>query len=267
MDRIIAVTNQKGGVGKTTTSVNLASSLGHIGKRVLLVDMDPQGNATSGVGLDKRALKSSIYNILVDGIDINQAVSRTEYKNLDIIGSSIAFAGAELELAELENRESIFQRSLIPLKDAYDYIIIDSPPSLGLITTNALCASDGIIVPLQCEFYALEGLSQLMNTVRTVKRKYNKNLELNGVVFTMYDGRLKLSLQVEEEIRKFFKDKVYETHIPRTVRLSEAPSFGKPVLYFDKNCKGSKSYLELAREVVKRGEKACQERQAVLERV
>lgn len=255
MKKIIAVTNQKGGVGKTTTSVNLAASLGHLGKKILLIDMDPQGNTTSGVGIDKRSVEKSIYDVLIKKSEINSVIVKTEFKNLDVIPSSMALSGAELELSNLEYREFSLKSALANISKNYDFIFIDCPPSLGLITTNALCASNGIIVPLQCEFYALEGLSQLMSTVRRIKRQYNNELELEGLVFTMYDKRLKLTLQVKAEIEKFFKDKVYNAYIPRTVRLSESPSFGKPVFYFDKNSKGSKAYLDLAREFIKRNKK------------
>lgn len=270
MKKIIAITNQKGGVGKTTTSLNLAASVGFFGEKVLLVDMDPQGNSTSGVGIDKRTIENSIYDVLIKKADINSVVKKTEFKNLDIIPSSIALSGAELELSNMDDREFSLRGSLEQILDKYDYIFIDCPPSLGLITTNALCASDRILVPLQCEFYALEGLSQLMSTVRRIKRQYNERLELEGLVFTMYDKRLKLTLQVREEIEKFFKDKVYKTFIPRTVRLSESPSFGKPVVYFDKSCKGSKAYLDLAKELIKRRKKEetkCQENKADWEKV
>lgn len=254
MKKIIAITNQKGGVGKTTTSVNLAASVGYLGKKVLLIDMDPQGNTTSGVGIDKRSIKGSIYDVLVKNEDVNMVINSTGFTNLDIIPSNMNLSGAELELSRVDGREYVLKRSIEEIATRYDYIFIDCPPSLGLLTTNVLCASNDIIVPLQCEFYALEGLSQLMGTVRRIKRKYNESLDLDGLVFTMYDKRLKLTLQVREEIEKFFSDKVYNIVIPRTVRLSEAPSFGKPVLYFDKNCKASKAYMDLAKELIKKEE-------------
>lgn len=270
MSNIIAITNQKGGVGKTTTAVNLAASMGHLGKKVLLVDMDPQGNTTSGVGVDKREVECSIYDVLIGKVDAQKAAKKTEFKNLDIIPSNMALAGAEVELVSVEKREFALKNALENIADQYDYVFIDCPPSLGLVTTNALCASGGIIVPLQCEFFALEGLTQLMSTVKKIKKLYNPRLDLEGIVFTMYDRRLKLTVQVRFEIEKFFKDKMYKTRIPRTVRLSEAPSFGKPVLYFDKLSKGAKAYLDLAKEIVKKEKKdviECRQKREVLEKV
>ena len=237
MGKIIAVTNQKGGVGKTTTAVNTAAGIAKLGFRVLLIDTDPQGNATSGVGVDKRSVKYSSYSIMVDEVKAEDAVVHTEFENLDVIPSSIELAAAELELADFDHRESRLKNALAPIKSGYDYILIDCPPSLGLITTNALCASDTILVPIQPEYYALEGLSQLIATVRLVKRKYNPYLEIEGVLLTMYDGRLNLTQQVVQEVKKFFPKKVFSAVIPRGVRLSEAPSFGMPIMYFDKSCK------------------------------
>lgn len=250
MAKVIAIANQKGGVGKTTTAVNLAACLGALGKRALLVDIDPQGNATSGVNVDKRQLTKSTYNILVDGLSAEECLFSTQYENLHIIPSSLNLAAAELEIADSSHRESILKNAILPIKFNYDYILIDCPPSLGLITANALTAADTILVPIQCEYYALEGLSQLMSTVRRVKRQYNSSLELEGVLLTMYDGRLNLTQQVVEEVKKFFPRKVFKTVIPRGVRLSEAPSFGMPVIYYDKSCKGSLAYSELAEEIV-----------------
>lgn len=249
MGKIIAVTNQKGGVGKTTTAVNTAAGIAKLGYKVLLADTDPQGNATSGVGVDKRAVKHSVYSIMVDEIRTEEAVVHTEFENLDVIPSSIELAAAELELADFEHREARLKNALASVKSEYDYILIDCPPSLGLITTNALCASDTILVPIQPEYYALEGLSQLIATVRLVKRKYNPYLEIEGVLLTMYDGRLNLTQQVVQEVKKFFPKKVFSSVIPRGVRLSEAPSFGMPIMYFDKSCKGSVAYMDLAREI------------------
>lgn len=252
MGKIIAVTNQKGGVGKTTTAVNTSAGIAKLGYRVLLIDTDPQGNATSGVGVDKRSVKYSSYSIMVDEVRAEDAVVHTEFENLNVIPSSIELAAAELELADFEHREARLKNALAAVKPEYDYILIDCPPSLGLITTNALCASDTILVPIQPEYYALEGLSQLIATVRLVKRKYNPYLEIEGVLLTMYDGRLNLTQQVVQEVKKFFPKKVFSSVIPRGVRLSEAPSFGMPVMYFDKSCKGASAYMDLAREITGR---------------
>lgn len=249
MGKIIAIANQKGGVGKTTTSVNLAAGLGKLGKKALLIDIDPQGNATSGVGVDKRAVKYSTYDVFVEGVSGKDTVVSTEYDNLDLMPSSLDLAAAELEIADRNHRESILKNAVIELRPKYDYIIIDCPPSLGLITVNALCLSDTILVPIQCEYYALEGLSQLMNTVRRVKRSYNERLDIEGVLLTMYDGRLNLTQQVVEEVKRFFPRKVFNTVIPRAVRLSEAPSFGTPIMYYDRAGKGSAAYMELAQEI------------------
>lgn len=250
MGKIIAIANQKGGVGKTTTAVNLAASLGSLGKKTLLIDIDPQGNSSSGVGVDRRKLKSTVYEILLDEAKASDVRIHTGFQNLDLIPSSMDLAAAELELVSLKNREAILRCAILPLRSEYDYIILDCPPSLGIITTNALCLADTLLVPVQCEYYALEGLSQLMNSVRRVKRQYNEQLDIEGVLLTMYDGRLNLTQQVVDEVKRYFPRKVFATVVPRTVRLSEAPSFGKPVLYFDRTSKGSTAYEALAMEII-----------------
>lgn len=251
MGKMIAIANQKGGVGKTTTSVNLASALGQNGKKTLLVDIDPQGNATSGVGVDRRKLETTVYEMLIGEVKADQVRIHTAFQNLDVLPSSMDLAAAEIELVEMEHRESILKMALAALRETYDYIIVDCPPSLGIITTNALCAADTLLVPIQCEYYALEGLSQLMNTVRRIKRAYNEQLDIEGVLLTMFDGRLNLTQQVVEEVKKYFPRKVFSTVIPRTVRLSEAPSFGRPIGYFDKGSKGAMAYESLAKEVIR----------------
>lgn len=252
MAKIIAVSNQKGGVGKTTSAVNLAAAFGYFGKKTLLIDIDPQGNATSGVGIDRRSAKFSTYDILVNDKKASECIVETRFKNLSVIPSSLDLAAAELEIVDRNHRESLFKAALAPIKGNYDYIFIDCPPSLGLITINALCAADTVLLPIQCEYYALEGLSQLMNTVRRVKRMYNPRLDIEGIVLTMYDGRLNLTQQVVAEVKKYFPKKVYSTPIPRGVRISEAPSFGQPVIYYDKGCKGSEAYTELGKEILKK---------------
>ncbi len=250
MGKVIAVANQKGGVGKTTTAVNLASCVAAIGKKVLLVDLDPQGNSTSGFGISKRNVKGSVYNLLIKDLLPEQTICKTEYR-VDVIPSNIALSGAGIELVELERRESRLREGLAPLINSYDFIFIDCPPSLDLLTLNGLCACDTLLIPIQCEFYALEGLSELMSTVRNVKARYNQYLDIEGIVLTMYDGRLNLTLQVLNEIKKHFPNKLYKTTIPRNVRLSEAPSFGAPINYYDIHSKGAESYLDLAVEFVK----------------
>ena len=248
MAKTVAILNQKGGVGKTTTAVNLTACVGAEGKKALLIDIDPQGNSTSGFGVDKRKTEVSSYAVLTGTKTAKEAVIHTAFQNVDLIASNMNLAGAELEIIDRKNRESLLKTAVAPVWGDYDYIFLDCPPSLGLITLNALTCADTFLVPIQCEYYALEGLSQLMATVRQIKRLYNPYIELEGVLLTMYDGRLNLTQQVVEEVKKFFPKKVYKTTIPRNVRLSEAPSFGQPVLYYDKSSKGAVAYGELARE-------------------
>ncbi len=252
MGKIIAIVNQKGGVGKTTTAVNLASGVGLAGKKVLLVDADPQGNSTSGFGINKKQVKTTSYEMLIGTGKLESAVIKTEFKNVDVVPSSMDLAAAEVDLIEIEHREAQLKMALAASRDNYDYIFIDCPPSLGLITINALNASDTVLVPIQCEYFALEGLSQLMASVRQVKRLYNPTLEIEGIVLTMYDGRLNLTGQVVSEIKKYFANKLYKTVIPRAVRLSEAPSYGMPIQYYDKRSKGSEAYSDLAKEFLKK---------------
>ena len=252
MGKIIAFANQKGGVGKTTTAINLAAALFERGKRMLLCDFDPQGNATSGFGVDPRSLETSVYDLIVsDGLtaeDVKQAIVSTKW--VDLIGANVNLAGAELDLIGLEHREYRLKNVLDLVKDEYDFIFIDCPPSLGLLTLNCLCAADSFLVPLQCEYYALEGLSQLMQTVRMVKKAMNPPLALEGVLLTMFDGRTNLSIQVVEEVKKHFPGEVFSSVVPRNVRLSEAPSHGKPITEYDRMCRGAEAYLSLADEIL-----------------
>ena len=251
MCKTIAIVNQKGGVGKTTTAVNLTAALGSKGYRILLVDIDPQGNSTSGLGINKRGLEKSSYSVLIGNSSAKDAIVKTEFDNVWVMPSSMDLAGAELELVDLEKREAKLKNALALVSDEFDFIFLDCPPSLGLITLNGLVAADTLMVPIQCEFYALEGLSQLIATVRTVKRLYNPLIEIEGVLLTMYDGRLNLTQQVVDEVKKCFPKKVYSTYIPRNVRLSEAPSYGQPVMYYDKSSKGAYAYSDLADEFLK----------------
>lgn len=255
MGKTIAIANQKGGVGKTTTSVNLSACLATLGKRVLLVDTDPQGNATSGVGINKADISACIYNVLVDDVEAEAARVTTNIENLDVIPATIQLAGAEIELVTTISREVRLKKALEDMKDDYDYIIIDCPPSLGIMTINALTASDSVLIPVQCEFYALEGLSQLLNTVRLVQKHLNKDLMIEGVLLTMLDARTNLGIQVIEEVKKYFQDKVYNSIIPRNVRLGEAPSHGKPIITYDPKSRGAEVYLDLAKEVLANGER------------
>ena len=252
MGKIIAVTNQKGGVGKTTTAVNLAASLAYKGKQVLLVDSDPQGNSTSGVGIEKEQIKYSLYDCLASLDLVQDAILKTRQKNLSIIPSKNDLSAAEIELAGEENREFILKNALSSIKKDYDYIFIDSPPALGMLTINILTASDSVLIPIQCEYYALEGLTQLISSIQTIKKSLNKKLDVEGILATMYDKRTNLSVQVLDEIKKHFPDKVYQTVIPRNVRLSEAPSYGQPILKYDITSSGAEAYFNLAREFLKK---------------
>ena len=252
MGKIIAFANQKGGVGKTTSAVNIAASVGILGKKVLLIDRDPQGNTTSGVGINKKNLKATSYEMLIGEIDAEKAIVTTEFENLSVIPSNISLAGAEFDLYQLDNREFRLKEQLQAIRDNYDYIFIDCPPSLGMITVNALAAADAVIIPMQCEYYALEGLSQLMLTIRKIKQLYNPELEICGILITMFNGRLILTMQVISELKKYYSDKLFKTPISRNVRLSEAPSFGTPVYYHDKSSKGAKEYLDVAKELTQR---------------
>ncbi|MCL2057155.1 MAG: AAA family ATPase [Oscillospiraceae bacterium] len=256
MGKIVAVANQKGGVGKTTTAVNLAAGLGKAGKKILMVDIDPQGNATSGLGISKQDGGGSTYNLLIADKKIEDILFHTKYKNLDVLPSNINLAGVEVELVELPERTYRLRQALAPIRDNYDFIFIDCPPSLGLITLNALSCANSVLIPIQCEYYALEGLSQLISTVRQVKRKYNSGLELEGVLLTMFDSRLNLTLQVAEEVKKHFKNKLYRSVIPRNVRLSEAPSYGSPIQYYERESKGAEAYNRLTKEFLKNNKKA-----------
>ncbi len=258
MGKVISLVNQKGGVGKTTTSINLAASLALLGKKVLLIDIDPQGNATTGVGINRGDIEDSVYDVFMNRCDIEKAIYATKYKRLYVIPATIHLAGLNVELYENSREGNEFSRigqlksKLDPIKDEFDYVIIDCPPSLGIISNNALMASDSVIIPVQCEFFALEGIMQLLNTIMLAQKKFNPNLELEGVLLTMLDARTNLGFEVVEEVRKYFKEKVYDTIIPRLIRLTEAPSHGKPIVAYDPKSKGTEAYLNLAKEVIER---------------
>jgi chromosome partitioning protein len=252
MAKVIAFANQKGGVGKTTSAVNVAASLGVLGKKVALLDLDPQGNATSGVGISKKSLKHSMHDALSDGVALEDVVLPTGFDNLSVFPANIALAGSEFDLFEAENSEFHLKELLDPIRDRYDYIIIDCPPSLGMLTVNAMAAADGVVIPMQCEFYALEGLAQLMVTISRIKQHYNKDLKVTGILITMHNSRLLLSLQVINELRKHYDDRLFETTISRNVKVSEAPGFGAPVYYHEKRSKGAVEYMNVAKELAER---------------
>ncbi|MCF6240307.1 MAG: AAA family ATPase [Bacteroidales bacterium] len=254
MSKVIALANQKGGVGKTTTAINLAASLAVLEKKVLLIDADPQANATSGIGFDLRKIENSIYECLIDGVDPHEVVLKSETKGMDLIPSHIDLVGAEIEMLNLENREMVLKNVIEKIKDDYDYVLIDCSPSLGLLTLNALTAADSVMIPVQCEYFALEGLGKLLNTIKMIQNRLNQDLEIEGFLLTMYDARLRLSNQVVEEVRTHFEDMVFETIIQRNIKLSEAPSYGKPVVLYDASSKGALSYLNLARELLQNNE-------------
>ena len=255
MGRIIAIANQKGGVGKTTTAINLSACLAEKGQRVLVVDIDPQGNTTSGLGIAKDNVDNTIYEVMLQEIDISDAICKDIFENLDIIPSNVNLAGAEIDLIDIENREYILKNAINTVRNNYDYVILDCPPSLSMLTVNAMTAADTVLVPIQCEYYALEGLTQLIHTINLVKKKLNPLLELEGVVFTMYDARTNLSLQVVENVKENLNQNIYKTIIPRNVRLAEAPSYGKPINLYDSRSTGAESYRLLAEEVINREDK------------
>lgn len=250
MGKIIALALQKGGVGKTTTAINLSASLAHLGKKVLVVDADPQSNTTSGLGIEKSVIQASVYECLIDGISARQAIINTQMDGLDIIPATIDLVGAEVELLEKSERETTLKRLLAEVKDEYDYVLIDCSPSLGLLTINALTAANSVIIPVQCEYLALEGIGQLLNTIKLIKAQLNPTLTIEGFLLTMYDSRLRLARQVYDEVKRHFSTLVFNTVITRNVRLSEAPSFGKPILLYDKDSAGAKNYIDLAKEII-----------------
>ena len=252
MGKIIALANQKGGVGKTTTSMNLAASLATLEKKVLLVDADPQANASSGLGVNLGEIDCSIYECIINGVDVREAIYTTDIDGLDIVPSHIDLVGAEVEMLNLENREKILKNLLTPLKDEYDFILIDCSPSLGLITVNALTAADSVIIPVQCEYFALEGISKLLNTIKIIKKKLNPSLEIEGFLLTMYDSRLRLANQIYDEVKRHFQELVFKTVIQRNVKLSEAPSHGMPAILYDADSAGAKNHLALAKEIIRK---------------
>ena len=254
MGKVIAITNQKGGVGKTTTSVNLSACLAYEGKKTLVIDCDPQGNTTSGFGYERNDYNSSVYDCLIDPSKINNSIIKTKYINLYLIPSSSDLSAAEIELAFEENREQFLKKAISEIRNDFDYIIIDAPPALGMITINIMTACDSVLIPIQCEYYALEGLSQLIGTIKKIKKTYNRRIEIEGVLGTMYDGRTNLSIQVLDEVKKYFPDLVYKSIIPRNVKLSEAPSFGEPIIKYDRTSKGADAYMSLAKELIRNNE-------------
>ena len=252
MAKVVSFSNQKGGVGKTTSCVNISAQIANKGKKVLMIDMDPQGNATSGLGLQKSKIKKTIYDVIIGRCEISDAIIKTRFKNLSVIPASIDLAGAELELYELDEHTNFSRLALDSIKDDYDYIFIDCPPSLGMLTVNALSISDGIVIPMQCEFYSLEGMSQLFNTVKKIRELYNPTLQIVGILLTMYNGRLTLTAQVVAELKKYYQDKLFKVPISRTVRLSEAPGYGEPICYHDPYGKGALEYAAVAKELMMR---------------
>lgn len=255
MGKVISIANQKGGVGKTTTAINLAASLAAIEHPTIIIDIDPQSNTTSGLGIETKTVTTSIYEVMIGGVDASEAVRDTELPFLDLLPSHINLVGAEIEMIDRDQRERILEKAITDLRQKYDFVIIDCPPSLGLLTINALTASDSVIIPVQCEYFALEGLGQLLNTIKIVRQHLNTDLEIEGVLLTMYDNRTRLSSQVAEEVKKYFEERVFKAEISRNVRLAEAPSFGKPALLYDSTSVGAKNYLSLAREIIHRNKK------------